>query len=189
MAAACGLCGVFCSAMLYVATRRPLWTVGTTLPRFVGTTAVLGAASILLACLALPWLDPSDPLVPSVVHTARTACAVLVASTAVKLAIETSVLAGLRNERATPQRRSALLLTGPLGAIFGRRLVLGILGGVVFPAILLSEPVVSAKGYDPVFFSLMSLVIFATALAGEFHERFLFFRASVPSRMPGGIAP
>jgi formate dehydrogenase iron-sulfur subunit len=43
-AATAGLAGVFCSAMLYVVTRRPSWRPSVTLPRFAFGTLVGGAA-------------------------------------------------------------------------------------------------------------------------------------------------
>ncbi|MEQ1852429.1 MAG: DmsC/YnfH family molybdoenzyme membrane anchor subunit, partial [Chthoniobacteraceae bacterium] len=53
---AIGMLGVFCSAMIYVDTRRPFWSARLTMPKFFGTTFLLGATAgaALLACLASP---------------------------------------------------------------------------------------------------------------------------------------
>jgi hypothetical protein len=58
------------------------------------------------------------------------------------------------------------------------RFVCGLLGGITLPALLLFGviPPVIAMGILPV------------SLAGELLERYLFFRAVVPLKMPGGIA-
>jgi len=47
--AAAGIAGVFCSAMVYVDTRRRFWRAAQTLPRLFGTIAV-----VALACVAPP---------------------------------------------------------------------------------------------------------------------------------------
>ena len=39
-----GLAGLYCSAMIYIATKRQLWRQQRTLPRFFGTVAVVGFA-------------------------------------------------------------------------------------------------------------------------------------------------
>jgi DMSO reductase anchor subunit len=49
VAAATGLAGVACSAMLYVVTRRPSWRAAHTLPRFAFGSLVGGAALTLVA--------------------------------------------------------------------------------------------------------------------------------------------
>ncbi len=69
-AAALGTLGLFCSAMIYVDTRRRFWRPAQTFPRFFGTaalaalapTAPLAAAVLLLAKLAVEtrtWFDAS----------------------------------------------------------------------------------------------------------------------------------
>jgi formate dehydrogenase iron-sulfur subunit len=50
-----GLFSVFCSAMIYVDTRRASWAASLTFPKFFGTTLLLGsaAAACVLNCFAL----------------------------------------------------------------------------------------------------------------------------------------
>jgi DMSO reductase anchor subunit len=47
-----GLAGVFISAMIYIDTRRPFWAARLTIPKFFGTTFVMGSAAsaVLLSC-------------------------------------------------------------------------------------------------------------------------------------------
>ncbi len=54
--AALGVAGVFCSAMIYVDTRRAFWSRELTFTKFFGTTFLLGAAGVvaLLAWLTVP---------------------------------------------------------------------------------------------------------------------------------------
>jgi len=52
-AASVGLASVFCSAMVYVDTRRPFWSAPITFAKFFGTTLFLGASA---AAVAAPWL-------------------------------------------------------------------------------------------------------------------------------------
>ena len=47
-AATTGLAAVFCSAMIYVDTRRPFWNAPMTFGKFFGTTLLLGAAAMML---------------------------------------------------------------------------------------------------------------------------------------------
>lgn len=47
-----GLVSVFCSAMIYIDTRRPAWTWRQTLPKFFGATLLLGATG---AAALLQW--------------------------------------------------------------------------------------------------------------------------------------
>jgi formate dehydrogenase iron-sulfur subunit len=55
LTASLGLLSVFCSAMIYVDTRRSSWVSSLTFPRFFGTTLLLGsaAAACVLSCLAV----------------------------------------------------------------------------------------------------------------------------------------
>src|SRR4051794_40731114 len=56
--------GIFCSAMIYVDTRRPAWSGAASFPKFFGTTAMLGAAAgaVIIAVLskATPSLQPAS---------------------------------------------------------------------------------------------------------------------------------
>ncbi len=56
LTAAIGGAAVFCSAMIYIDTRRAFWSARLTLPRFFGATLLLGAAS---AACVWAWAGPA----------------------------------------------------------------------------------------------------------------------------------
>jgi len=75
-------------------------------------------------------------------------------------------------------KRTALLMSGVLKRATIGRFVCGAVGGVVLPALVMFGvfPPIVATGILP--FSLL----------GELLERYLFFAAVIPPKMPGGIA-
>ncbi len=93
-----GFAGVFCSVMVYVFTKRPLWSLTQTGPRFFFTALALGS------CFTFPLVS---------------ALAV-----ALKIALELRV----SSKRLSPFKKSARLLGGPLRKAWGIRLVNGLLG-------------------------------------------------------------
>jgi formate dehydrogenase iron-sulfur subunit len=76
-------------------------------------------------------------------------------------------------------KRTALLMLGALKLATIPRFICGAIGGVVLPVLVAFNllPPVFAMGMLP--FSLL----------GELLERYLFFAAAIPHKMPGGIAP
>jgi hypothetical protein len=100
-----------------------------------------------------------------------------------KLAYEAALFQHLLERQSTPMKRSALLLSGELAPVTLARFVCGVLGGVLFPALLWR----SGAGFEPV--QLVATVVFAGGLSllGELLERYLFFTAAVAPRMPGGL--
>ena len=96
---------------------------------------------------------------------------------------EASILLHLRDAQLTPLRRSAALLCGSLARPALLRLALGVVGGIVLPACLITfgpllSPAVSLAG---------STLAFLALLGGEVAERYLFFAAVVAPKMPGGV--
>jgi hypothetical protein len=59
------------------------------------------------------------------------------------------------------------------------RFVSGALGGLALPAIAL---------LSGTRFPALAIAMFALLLCGELCERYLFFKAAPPSRMPGGLS-
>jgi formate dehydrogenase iron-sulfur subunit len=163
MAAATGLLGVCCSAIIYADTRRELWRARRTLPLFLLTTLISGAASALV-------LQP----------THRWFVAALVVVTVLKLAVEISALRHVTDRALTPMRKTALLITGRFQPVAFARTVAVMLGGVGLP-VLLSVNAFPAP-------HIGAIAAFALLIAGEFCERFLFFRCVVAPKMPGGMA-
>ena len=155
-----GLAAVMTSVMIYVAARKPLWSLPTTTARFLLTTA-LGGAATTLAVAALVGGPLAGPLV-----------AVLIA-TAGKLLLDAAAVVGVGRDTSDPRVRSARLIGGPLRPFLLGRLALA--GAGVFAAIAsLAVPLLAIPA--------------AIALAGgEIVERWLFFTAVTGPRMPGGL--
>jgi Fe-S-cluster-containing dehydrogenase component/DMSO reductase anchor subunit len=172
-----GLFGVFCSAMIYVATRRPQWRLGITGLKFLGTTVVLGAACVLMVSqLAAPLLDPAGRAVVTG-PIARALLQVILVAGALKLAFEALLLRHARGPQLTVLKRVAILMLRQLRAVSLARLLCG-LGGLLLPALgLLGAPLAP-----------IATLTFLALVAGEACERYLFFKAAPPSRMPGGLS-
>ncbi len=156
--ASIGILGLFCSAMIYIDTRRPLWRATQTFPRFFGAGAVLG----LVATYALS---------PDFHYAIGAAIAMLF-----KLAVETRCLRVLdeEDESPSPERMTALVLTGPLRTWTSLR-YLSAAAVIVMIAASLAFP----------FGGIMRWGIFSLALLSEGVERSLFFRAVFAPKMPG----
>jgi Fe-S-cluster-containing dehydrogenase component/DMSO reductase anchor subunit len=173
-AAVSGLFGVFCSAMIYHDTSRPFWIGIRSIGKFFGSITVLG--------LATSWL------VLSASDTRATwwTCALPLAAL-LKLAGEHRLLRraddGLADQAWPKSSRfedwslakSAGLMRDPLGLVTRIRFFCGLMGGLFLP--LLSLLLSAGTG--------MSSVAFVLCFAGELAERYVFFRAVVPPRMPG----
>jgi DMSO reductase anchor subunit len=183
MVVLCGLSGIFCSAMIYVSTRRVYWNGGYTGPKFFLTCVVLGAAVVLLThSIGGAWVDRG----PTLSTPDRFLCVGLAIAAGAKLLAEVSIFAWLGAKTFTPLRRTAMLMTGVLGRVTFIRFCTGSLGGVVAPLLLLL--IASAEPLSSAMFLLAAVVILALNLVGEFLERYLFFSAVVAPKMPGAPA-
>jgi Fe-S-cluster-containing dehydrogenase component/DMSO reductase anchor subunit len=163
----CGALAVFCSAFVYSATRRVFWLGAWS--RFFLTAGLLGSAVWTVNAASTPAL------------LALTIFAVL------KLAVEMKVLRHadqyLVDEAYAPAgefdqwslAQTAALLRGRFGLLMRCRLACLVTGG-------LALPLVSVVTFLPI----LMMAAFALCFAGEVLERYLFFRAVVPPRMPGG---
>lgn len=174
-AAAFGILGVFFSVMVYVATRRPQWSGTLTGVRFFGTTLALGSASVLAVCAATATagstFDRGVLLLPWVVMGAMIA----------KLLVDTWVLSHARKRQLSIHKRTAMLMLGELRAVTKARFGLAVAGGIAMPLGIVGTDLQSNA-------PLLSLSMLALLIAAELTERYLFFRASPASRMPGGLA-
>ena len=84
-------------------------------------------------------------------------------------------------------KRSALLMLGELSAVTKSRFICGFAGGVVLPWMLISLHGQASVGNGRDWFlALAAVSLFALTLIGELCERYLFFTAVVPPKMPGG---
>ena len=199
---AIGLAGVACSVMVYQCTRREFWNGLDTGMRFLLTTLLLGLATTVVVSLAAVGFDPT--LGQRILSAyGRMLCESIMAVTAAKLLFEASALRHLWGRRNTSLKRSASLLSGELAPVFNARLILGIVGGIALPWVLLQ--VGSALGNEATtasariaapstagaraLLALAGAVMLGVLIAGEMLERYLFFAAVVPPRMPGGPTP
>jgi DMSO reductase anchor subunit len=178
-----GLCAVGCSAMLYAVTRRELWRLSYSGPRFLGTCAVLGLSLTLVTFSAAAYFGTA---VSGVVLAGL--CQSLFAASACKLLMDASVFAHLKSPRVTDLKRTALLMWGELATLTQARFLVGAVGGLGIPLLL------------PMFFSPLAAHVqlpnAALALAtlgclllvgGELIERSLFFMAAASPKMPGMV--
>ncbi len=157
-----GILGVFCSAMIYHDTRRPLWHWRRSVLLFFGSAAILGTAATAL-------FQNSDALL-----------AMIAIAVPVKLCIEISTLRHVTDPTLSPLKKTALLITGRFTCVAFARLLCVLLGGVGLPLLLISNALESSLSTTAVMFALL--------LAGELLERFLFFTTVVAPKMPGGVA-
>jgi formate dehydrogenase iron-sulfur subunit len=84
----------------------------------------------------------------------------------------------LNDHEWTDMKRTALLMAGVLKRVTVPRFVCGAIGGIALPALVMIGvlPPAFATGILPL------------SVLGELFERYLFFTAVVPPKMPGGIA-
>ncbi len=186
-ASAAGLLAVFCSVMIYVDTKRPCWTFPATCAKFFLTTLILGMPTALL--ILLVGAATSDELTVKLVmaQPGRLLCQVLLIAVCAKLVLEASALAHLKDRQYTPQKRSALLMTGELSVATLRRFFFGVVGGIVLPPMLAANGTI-ADSYQPLFVGAMALLVLGLLTIGELHERYLFFTTSMAPKMPGAPA-
>jgi DMSO reductase anchor subunit/ferredoxin len=177
---AAGAAGVASSVMVYHVVRRPFWRASTAGWKFAGTALVLGPAAAL-AWLGAGTAGPSGQADGRSAELFAVVAAALAVASLAKLALEARDRRGEGDEG--PLGQTARLLRGPLKRVVGLRRFLGVAGGVVLPALA----VVGAAGRDPGVTATASALAFATAVAGEFLERCLFFTAVSKPRMPGGL--
>ena len=182
-----GLAGVLCSAMVYGATSRAFWNRYDTAIKFLLTTALLGAATVLLASMIAAGCSASLSAEQVMAAYGTRLCQALVAIAALKLAFEAFVFRHLRQKQNSPLKRTALVLRGELRPVANSRFICGFAGGMALPALMVASSSGQQAG-SGVFLGLAAGALFAIALAGEILERYLFFTAVAPPRMPGGLS-
>jgi formate dehydrogenase iron-sulfur subunit len=163
-----GLFAVFSSGMVYRKTRRVFWS--NSISRFFASTFLLGAAAAWL--IEIRFKKFGAPALSVALLTS------------IKLAIESRFIRNAGEERPWPEARdfdtwslaqTATILWEKLGVLTRTRFLFGMFGGIVLPLL-------SFVAEFPLPF--LALIGFAFCLAGEFIERYTFFRAVVPPRMP-----
>ena len=182
-----GAIAIACSAMLYIVTKRPLWTGFRTTSLFFLTAGILGTATSLLA---IDWLTSGTMLANWIVGDlvgvrhetlstlAPALCVTIGLLVAVKLMIEASVFAHLKSFQFTPHRHAANLMVGDMRWPTVIRFALAIVGGLIVPGLYWSTS--SSGGL-----TALAAVGLTMLLLAELIERYLFFAISVARRMPG----
>jgi len=189
-----GVIGVFCSVMVYKVTKRPFWDNHATMMKFFLTTGILGISGMLfiemmvvragLACLPAGRCPSIVELPNGQPPGLPLLCVLTMILTTIKLIAETLILFRLGDHELTSLKKTALLLTGPLKSAMQKRFLFGLAGGILLPFLFLGF----GAQLDPIVMTGMAVAIFIFSLIGEFLERYLFFRAVVPLKMPGGKA-
>ena len=185
--AASGIVAIFCSTMIYVFTRRECWSMTRVCVRFTLTSTLLGVATVWLSVLLAMLMRPSESLSELLRERGPLLCQTLMALMAVKLIWEAVIFRHLLLRRMTPLRRSAMLLSRDLSNTMMARFALGVLGGLLMPAILSGKAAMIAGDAELVQFTATAGLLFIACLVGELLERYLFFAACATPRMPGGI--
>ena len=177
LTAGLGLTAIYCSIMVYVATRRAQWSSSLTGFKFAGTTLILGASSLLLLS-AFRGSAASGAGAGAMMHLLSAGVSLLAT---LKLTFEAALLRDARARQHSARKQVAVMMLGPLRAVTGLRFAAGVLGvalsGALFSALLPEFVIV------PV--ALAALVALSL---GELLERGLFFSASPTLRMPGGAS-
>jgi formate dehydrogenase iron-sulfur subunit len=172
-----GLIGIACSAMIYVDTHREFWNAAQSFTRFFGTTFLLGSVGIALGAS----LSPISPR-----HYQSAAIIAICVFTFMKLVFERRILNHLVDEETavlTELNKTAQLLAGRLGLIARVRFCCGVVGGIILPAMVLLESLVKMNPN-----ALWPVSIALLCLTGELLERYLFFTAVAPAKMPGSVS-
>ncbi len=170
--------GVHCSAMVYRDTPRALWASRITSAKFLLTAALTGAAAMLT--LVTAWVLAHVGSAGAFKDLALYLTAALPVALIAKLGCEARVHRHLDDQDPTPLKKAALLLRGELRLANVIRFNLGLLGGFLMPILWLNHGF-AGTGADLAF----ALACFIPLLLGELAERYLFFTACVPPRMPG----
>jgi Fe-S-cluster-containing dehydrogenase component/DMSO reductase anchor subunit len=173
-----GLSGVACSAMIYADTRREFWRASQTFGKFFQTTLLLGTAVVL----AVQMLAGRNEVLVS-------AGVLLAATTAAKLFFEFRIFRHLACVDAgvpTPLNNSARLLAGELAPILRLRVACSVLGGMICPALVIESLAFGLM--QSASLTAIAAAVLVFCIVGEFLERYLFFTALAPERMPGGLA-
>ena len=154
-----GLTCLVCSIMVYVDTRRSFWSWSLTSGKFLGTAVVLGLA---LAGVVADWTSAGSG------QFLLTGAAL---ATLGKLAWEALFFRHATATEFTNAKQSALIMLRLLRIPMLARFATSLLGAML---LFVASPPVATIG-------LLLLLI------GELLERYLFFRAVVAYKMPGGF--
>jgi len=179
-----GLIGVLCSVMVYRDTKRPFWDNNITTVKFLMTMTVLGfMMSLAVSFVSAAIQAPSH--VSFMMETfGRIFCFSIMALSFAKMVLESNIFWFLKKDDRHFLKKTAILMTRPLKKITCWRFILGFGGGIVLPLFIFSTIFYEINtAFKLAVYAVSSFLLLT---AGEFLERYLFFRAVVPLKMPGG---
>jgi len=177
-----GVLGMLCSVMVYRDTKRPFWDNHLTTIKFLATSIILGFATIFLTSTVLGLVNPGISATYVSQYLGNIFCKVICITIAMKLLLEACIFLAHNKSGLSFFKKTAMLMGGPLKSYTLWRFACGIVGGILIPLMFLSMSQEVSLRTSLVF----SLLIFGITLVGELLERYLFFRAVVPLKMPGG---
>ena len=146
--------------------------------KFIGTMLLLGPATILFSMLSQSAFASAIAAQTLLHQIVNLLCGFIAAATTAKLLWELAVFTHFQDADWTPMKRTAILLSAQLKRATIARFFFGLLGGVVLPVVGLTGMANAGTAAG----------ILAFSLFGELLERYLFFTAVVPPKMPGAIA-
>jgi len=184
---AIGGLGVFCSVMIYVFTKRELWSLDRTLMRFGLTTVQLGMATTWLTLWMAGAILPEEKVKLLFAEIVRPLAIAVLATTVAKLACDAALLRHLATYRNSPLKRSARLIVGVLRPFAFARVATSTAGGIIIPLLFLGES--SSPHAMTWSLTLGVCLMWSACVIGELMERYLFFAAVSSARMPGGVRP
>jgi formate dehydrogenase iron-sulfur subunit len=171
-----GILGIFCSIMIYQDTRRTFWRTTITSLKFGGTTLLLGPATILFSVLCQSAFVPRITADNSFHQIVNLLCVFVLVISIAKLVGELCAFVHLRDREWTNMKRTAMLMAHDLKAATIGRFVCGAIGGILLPIFVMAG------------MQYAGAAVLIVCLLGELLERYLFFTAVIPPKMPGGIA-
>ena len=167
IAALIGLVAVYCSAMIYIDTHRVFWRAAQTLPKFFGTTLLLGASAS--AALAAPISGTDARILGALAAHLFTAL----------LGWEATWFSDAFRDAKSVDHRSALTAWQMRRPLIWLRVTLFIGATVVTIA------GIAASGSVAIACAAIALGL---AAASQVIERYFYFTTVVAPRMPGGVA-
>jgi formate dehydrogenase iron-sulfur subunit len=180
-AGAAGVAGVAASALVYAVTGRRWWSLPRVGARFTLTAALTGTATVAAVVAVTAAVD--DGQVGPVVIATTVATAALVATA---LAAELALLRRRHGPEDDEVARTARLLVGHLLPLVQLRLLLLVAGGVLAPGFALLAWYDAARP-SPTAAAVASVVGAIAVLVAELLERWRFFAAVAPVRMPARL--
>ena len=183
-AAIVGAAAVFCSAMIYIDTQRPFWNAAFSFSKFFGTCVVLGIPVTMLIVLCDTQFSTTSTFNAVLQNELKMLAGWLLVASIAKLVCESAIFISLRSRAHTPLKRSAMLLQSELGLTSFQRYFFGVVGGVGIPALLYVQASVEHP-FSAAFLAVIVILAVVMLLIGELLERYLYFAAVTPPKMPG----